>query len=109
VSEFEQAVATVLAEHYWNETRGDSGDRGGKWWRCSCGHEENVAGMSGYPSWRTAHNAHVAAALAPLLAAERARALDEAADEMDAQALGGSWASEWLRASADRERGEATT
>jgi hypothetical protein len=77
MSEVERAVATVLAEHRWFPTKRQT---------CRCGWSVAVT----VEERMDAHTVHVAATLAPLLSAERARALDEAADiesNCDAEAL----------------------
>lgn len=107
-ADVEQAVAAVLAEHAdWYVARSNGAIRCAGSADCEWTASHDIA-----DSAKVQHRSHVAAeiaaALAPLLAAERARALDEAAEAWDLSGPSHGWTRHWLRERADRER-EATT
>lgn len=55
-------LAALLGEHRYRDVLGDY--EVAPYYRhfgCSCGWEQDIAGMSGWESWRAAHEAHVAA------------------------------------------------
>lgn len=81
-------LAEVLAAHHYRDVLGDYEVAPYyKHFGCSCGWEQNIAGMNGWRSWVAAHDAHLADAVlaspvfARLLDQARADALREAADE----------------------------
>lgn len=80
-----QTIPALLAAHRYRDVLGDYEIAPFyKHFGCSCGWEQNIAGMSGWQSWLAAHEAHVASEMAPLLAnllaSARADILREHAD-----------------------------
>lgn len=77
-----EALAGILAEHQYLEVWGDYEIKPyTKQFGCSCGWEQNIAGMSGWRSWLAAHHAHVAEVLAAYVVEQQAQAWDEGYSE----------------------------
>lgn len=55
------SIEKILYEHRYRDVSGDY--ETAPYYKhigCSCGWEQNIAGMSGWRSWRAAHEAHLA-------------------------------------------------